>query len=226
VPFEYTRKEIEWLEECLSAVRLRPYYVQAGGDASVAFQLYVKQVQLSAALWAIIHAVEVALRNKVHKRLSEAFGCDEWWDVARLYGAEMQDIFEVKQSLAEKKHLITANRVVSELSLGFWTKVFHSKYERILWIPHLKRHFPGYVSRLYLFNFLSKVKDLRNRIAHHDSLLKRDLTQDYDLLLSLSGVLSITFRRWVEANFAVPSLLATVAPKPPASTPDSNEAGR
>lgn len=49
---------------------------------------------------------------------------------------------------------------------------------------------------------------LRNRIAHHEPVFKRDLSEDHNLVLELAGWMSSAMRSWVEYHSRVPTLLA------------------
>ena len=49
---------------------------------------------------------------------------------------------------------------------------------------------------------------LRNRIAHHEPVIKRDLSEDHDLVLELAGWMSPAMRSWIEYHSRVPTLLA------------------
>ena len=79
--FDYSEKDIGWLKECLSPERLKPYLIKARGDEWVAFHLYVRNMEISASLFGVLHALEVGLRNRVHTKMTEALNSEEWWDV-------------------------------------------------------------------------------------------------------------------------------------------------
>lgn len=79
--FDYSEKDIGWLKECLSPERLKPYLIKARGDEWVAFHLYVRNMEISASLYGVLHVLEVGLRNRVHAKMTEALNSEEWWDV-------------------------------------------------------------------------------------------------------------------------------------------------
>ncbi|HBV2140373.1 TPA: Abi family protein [Klebsiella variicola] len=77
---------------------------------------------------------------------------------------------------------ITPNRVISGLSFGFWTQLLTHYYENkkgahktLLW-PHLTRtvfpHAPAQFNREEICNAFYRVKDLRNRLSHHEAIWK------------------------------------------------------
>ena len=213
--FDYNEKQIEWLHLCLSPERLKPYYVQARGSDWVAFHLYVRNSELSASLYKVIQALEVGLRNLVHVKMTQALGTEEWWDRLPLHEAEMNDIAEAKQNITSRIRQIRPGRIVAELGFGFWVKLFANSYEKQLWVPYLSRRLPAKLSRKALHDRLTNLKELRNRIAHHETLIKRNNDQDYQDLLETIGWMSTTLRRWVEHYSDFPEVKAKRIPKEP-----------
>jgi hypothetical protein len=90
-----------------------------------------------------------------------------------------------------------------------------------LLVPHTTRIFPAKLPRKMLHDRLAEIKTLRNRIAHHETLIKRNSQTDYANLLETIGWISPTIRRWVEhqSNFQV------VYGRPLAKRPKSLTAG-
>jgi hypothetical protein len=216
--FDYNEKQIEWLLLCLSRERLKPYYVQARGSDWVALHLYVRNSELSASVYKVIQALEVGLRNLVHVKMTEALGTDEWWDQLPLLDAEMNDIAGAKKQISSRIRQVKPGRIVAELSFGFWVKLFANSYEKQLWVPHLSRRFPAKLSRRALHDRLTNLKELRNRIAHHETLIKRNIDQDYQDLLETIGWISTSLRRWVEHYSDFPAVKAKRIPKEPKKT--------
>lgn len=215
VPFDYTERQIEWLTHCLSPERLAPYYDRARGNDWVAFHLYIRNTELSAAIYSVIHALEVGLRNVVHAKMMAACKAKEWWDLVPLHDDELNDIAEAKKNIQSRLKETSPDRIVAELSLGFWVKLFANSYEKQLWVPHLSKCFPARLSRKALHDRLSRMKELRNRIAHHETLIRRNVAQDYKELLESIGWISPTLRGWVEHHTDFPAVYAKRIPKQP-----------
>jgi diaminohydroxyphosphoribosylaminopyrimidine deaminase/5-amino-6-(5-phosphoribosylamino)uracil reductase len=213
--FVYSDKQIEWLQICLSPERLNPYYVKARGSDWVAFHLYVRNTELSASLYGVIQALEVGLRNLVHTKMTEAYGTEKWWDKLPLHDEEMNDIAEAKEKISSRIEQIRPGRIVAELGFGFWVKLFANSYEKQLWVPYLRHRFPAKLSRKIFHDRLTILKELRNRIAHHETLIKRNNDQDYQNLLETIGWVSPTLRRWVESYSDFPYIKAKRIPKEP-----------
>jgi hypothetical protein len=218
-PFQYSEKDLEWLQLCLSPDRLNPYYAKSRGDHWVAFHLYVRNTELSASLYGVVQALEVGLRNRVHTKMTEDLGTEEWWDQLPLRDGEMEDIQAAKENISLRINGMRPGHIVAELSFGFWVKMFANAYEKQLWVPHLRHCFPAKISRKALHDRLTSIKDLRNRIAHHETLIKRKVDQDYADLMETIGWISPTLRRWVEHHNNFPNLYAKRLPQKPKPAP-------
>ena len=69
--------------------------------------------------------------------------------------------------------------------------------------PHRER-----LVRRQVHGPLIALRLLWNRIAHHEPVIKRDLSHDHDLVLELAGWMSPGMRAWIEYHSRVPALLA------------------
>lgn len=188
----------------------------------MALHLYVRNSELSASLYKVIQVLEVGLRNLVHIKMTEALGTQEWWDKLPLHDAEMNDSAKAKETISSRFRQISPGRVVAELSFGFWVKLFANSNEKQLWVPHLSRRFPAKLSRKALHDRLTNLKELRNRIAHHETLIKRNNDQDYRDLLETIGWISPTLRRWVEHHSDFPAVKAKRIPKESGGPPSAH----
>ena len=76
-------------------------------------------------------------------------------------------------------------KVVAELPFGFWRYLSAAKHEKRLWVPYLHKAFAPGTSRHELDRRINRLHELRNRIAHHEPLLRRN---------RVTGVLSLSTR--------------------------------
>lgn len=75
---------------------------------------------------------------------------------------------------------LTAERVISGLDFGFWTNLLTKTYQEprehsLLWPLLLNKVFPGRpvgTSRFKLEKKFSRIRELRNRLAHHEAIWK------------------------------------------------------
>jgi hypothetical protein len=98
-------------------------------------------------------------------------------------------------------------KVVAELSFGFWWSLLATEYNRRLWQPCLRAAFDGSVRRAALHAELNELRLLRNRIAHHEPIHRRDLSAVYGRLLDVTERISPVLRSRVEVTSRVPLLL-------------------
>ena len=70
-----------------------------------------------------------------------------------------------------------SGKVIAELTFGFWLQLTDSKLEHTLWVPCLHRAFaPRKPPKRATFNQqLEKLRQLRNRGAHHEPIFQQDL---------------------------------------------------
>ena len=174
------------VQRVLSPARFRPYLSNYPNRADLALRLYAWNSALSSALWGPLGILEVTLRNALHEQLAERTSRPDWWNDQRLWDvllpSERRGIDEAKSSLALRGRAApTADDVVAATSMGLWTGLLSEgrarhplhNYEGNLWRPRLQKAFPLYNgSRKHLYSQLKELKDIRNRVAHHEPIFK------------------------------------------------------
>jgi hypothetical protein len=193
----------------------------AHGDRVAAIRLYERNTRFSGALYCSIQGLEVCLRNAIHRSLTTRYGPD-WFD--RLTGLKYplpQKIEAAKSNILDDGKLLTPGRVVAELSFGFWTALLSARYEKRLWVPCLHRAFPHAfagpefgpttsgarrrVNRQDIARRLDGIRELRNRIAHHESIIRRSLDKDFRSIIETTAWICPTTSAWLDATMIVPS---------------------
>ncbi len=219
--FAYAANEIIALELALSPERLQPYIARAGGSRAKAILIYERNTALSEALYGVTQAAEVGLRNSIHRVLCTAYG-PMWFDNFTLEDIQAEKITAAKYEISHNGRCVTPGGVVAELNLGFWTSLISTRYEKSLWVPHLHKAFPhavvekrdkdgivsiASISRSEIFDQLERIRTLRNRIAHHEPILKFDLNKLYaETLGALKWVCPIS-AEWVRHTNCFPQRL-------------------
>lgn len=201
VPYAYCDHSLEPLRRSVSSARLRRYLAFAKGDTAQALRLYMWNTALSEALYGPLQGLEITLRNKIHQCLYEVFGA-YWYDAPGLglRHAQQQHIDRAKQALDFQGKPLEPDRVVAELSFGFWVGLFGPKYETQLWRPHLRKLFvnsPAPFLRKQAHAALDEIRLLRNRVAHHEPVLHRGTSEEHRLILDSIGWLCATTAEWV-----------------------------
>lgn len=92
-------------------------YRRSSPDEAAALELYVWDRDLSAAFFADIAIIEVAMRHAMHRELVAALGAQ--WDIqpGNWDDRTMRKLSEARSRLG---HRLTPDRLVAELMFGFW----------------------------------------------------------------------------------------------------------
>lgn len=214
--FQYTSNILNALEATLSPERLSTYRAVTA-TLEDALNLYVWNTAVSAAFYAPLQALEVAIRNKFHQALVPVYGLT-WYDNPRagLTPVALSRVAEAKQKLQDNGKPIDPPRVVAELSFGFWERLLsrgpqgNQNYEVTLWRPALHKAFPhARRPRSLVHRPLPALRDLRNRIAHHEPIIARNLVADYQTIIEVIGWMCPETRDWVEHQSTVSGVLLT-----------------
>jgi hypothetical protein len=216
IPFSYQTDEIDALERSLSVERLGGYVRSAQGDRGLAIRLYERNTRLSESLYGVVQGLEICLRNALHRVLSSAYGADWYGHMTMLSYPLPQKIAAAQDSIIRQGKLLTPGRVVAELSFGFWTALVGPKYEKRLWVPHLHKAFPNalrpvsadalprkkpaMLDRSGIASRLEGVRQLRNRIAHHEPILHFKLDSQYRWILEATGWICRVTAAWIGAT--------------------------
>jgi hypothetical protein len=194
----YSDDQILAIEKSLSPHRFNSYVIQAEGDRNRAIRLYERNTELSEALYGVIQGLEITLRNAIHLILQSGTGFEDWYDHIHLQGPEADTVHLAKLALEALHKPVTAPRVIAKINFGFWVRLTASIYEKDLWVPHLHKIFPARMMRSLLNKRLSKVKGLRNQIARHERISKRDLGTDHKEIIETIKWLCPTTAQWVK----------------------------
>lgn len=185
------------VREALSLLRIRTYeqavvFVGDSGLATIA--LYDWNAQVSAAFMAPLHICEVVIRNAVSDALTAVYG--DRWPWSPVFEASLPNPrigYNPQRNLASARQgQLSTGKVIAELKFVFWQKMFTGRHDVRLWDPHLRRVLPNLdpgktvaALRIEVYGALEHVRLLRNRIAHHEPIFKRNLTDDFDKVTAL-----------------------------------------
>lgn len=195
------------IQYSLSPVRLATFQ-KATTTLPQALELYQWNMQISAAFLPCLQLCEVVTRNSVSHVLMLRHGNRWAWEPGFI-GTLPNPTRGFNQRDALRKatqNRTDINNVVPELNFAFWQMMFTSRHDNQLWQPYLGQIFPNApitaISQLRqdIYKFLEIIRSLRNRIAHHEPIFKRNLQQDYDLILKLIAYQSEDTANWLE-NF-------------------------
>lgn len=82
-------------------------------------------------------------------------------------------ISHAQRAKARRTHIpVSEGKVIAELTLHFWKRLYGPDYEQSLWKPTLKRTFPHKtLTRPNIASNLEVIYQARNRLAHHEPVL-------------------------------------------------------
>jgi hypothetical protein len=93
-----------------------------------------------------------------------------------------------KRSKDRRSHLVvTEGKVVAELTLFFWKRLYGPEYAQTLWRTTLKRTFPDKaVTRADVAVQLEHLYQTRNRLAHHEPVLYRRFQEAINAMIFIA----------------------------------------
>lgn len=200
------------IKGALSPARVGTYEAATTGTPQLtsALMLYAWNAQVSAAMLAPLHLCEVVIRNAVADAVASVYGPQWPWspgfhqslpNPARGYNPR-QDL------VAARAGKTTTGKVIPELKFAFWQTMFTSRFDARLWVPHLRVVMP----HLDQTKAVGQLRKLRNRIAHHEPIFRRNLGDDFQKIHDLVAFRCGFNAAWMIQNQHAQALIAT---KPP-----------
>ena len=202
--------ELELLTSAFSAQRLSKYIAFNHGDADLAVRHYKSNLRLAESLYISLSVFEVTLRNALSRELCNMAGKADWFDL--FYATpELQplvpEIDKAKTLIRNRGEQVTTDKIISEMTFGFWVMLLNSQYERVLWKP-LRKAFPNMPKqdrkRKNVSAPCNSLRHLRNRIFHQEAIC-----WDLYYVTCLHNNL-ITVLGWMNAD--IPDWLAAIDP--------------
>lgn len=211
---ETTQKSrAEHIEEDLSNERLLPYFNDGKQDWHIAFNLYLYNARLSKAFLYPLHILEVALRNKLHELFSSVFN-DNWPNDLTFQKMLNQHSLNSLNKARQKISNRSTEDIVAALSFDFWSNfLFRPHYEAFWRSNYSKLNINGPKFRQFKTR-INEANDLRNRIAHHEPILRLNCSNIHTEVLTAIQWCSFETYRWTKEHTTVPGILRTK----PAST--------
>ena len=197
--FQFTPERLAALERSLSRERLSYYLGECAGDLECALRMYELNTRISAAFYGPLQGLEVLIRNDMNMQMQAAFGSD-WLDLSAVRLQQTQ-IDDIKKTISKIDHDEPTNgMIVAELPFAFWVGLLGPKNENEIWRKALYKSFahrPRGTERKIVHNALDSIRRLRNRIAHHEKILHRDLRANHETILEIAGWCCPITRDWI-----------------------------
>jgi hypothetical protein len=185
-----------------------------------ALALYAWNAQVSATMLAPLHICEVTIRNAVSDAISAVYGSQWPWHSAFIGSLPNSGKWKMRSHLAALATAMpsattTTGKLIPEINFVFWEKMFTGRFDAQIWIPHLFSVLPNLnqaytiqQARFKINQDLLKVRRLRNRIAHHEPILAKNLNDDFATIKELIGFRCLETATWMDTNQQASALIA------------------
>jgi len=142
-------------------------------------------MRMCSALMMPVHLCEVVTRNAAAAVLARQHGPRWPWNDAFRRRLPTSSCTSARAALEQVAGRTTDTpEIVAKLPMVFWQQLFTCRFDATLWIPALNgvlRHAPSAhpsVIRKAIHADIGRIRLLRNRIAHHEPILERDIGAD------------------------------------------------
>jgi len=186
------------IEQFISKKRLEQY------DNDI--EKYKENLYISEKYYILISIFEISLRNSINFHFGKKYSNEWLFNLDKLpklpnpkkpeHSIENK-VETAKKVLSKRKEEATHNKVVAELSFGFWTSLFHKSYSNIMRIPDIKDIFPNLpskqekkIDRQTMYQMINPIRILRNRIFHHEKIIDR---KEYDITKIESEIFDLLY---------------------------------
>lgn len=194
------------LIEIITPVRLRAY----GNECDeILLDKYIYNLRLSEAFYPALSLVEITLRNRICNAVDKLI-CKDWLineinEQKLLADKEYKKLLETENKLSKSGKKVTNDRLISEMTLGFWVHLCTKSYKPKFWDKKgfFETVFPNYSPEKELRkiapiqNDLLTILRLRNRISHHEMIINcnKPPKEQYQLILNMLHLLSIDMEK-------------------------------
>ncbi len=162
----------ENLERLLSVKRLDTYYKLFEGDKTKAIEYYQLNTKIAEAFYPLLANLEIALRNSIHQSFTVRFDTENWFEI--LEYKDLADQLKIaKSKIIKNRQQLSCDKIVAELTLGFWTSLFNKQYAKLFWRPLMyafKELDNDQKHRDKIAYKLNQVRKFRNRIFHYEPI--------------------------------------------------------
>ena len=218
-----------WVTDWLTPGRYGKYFRAAGGNHQRALALYDWNAKLSASFLHDLGHLEVGLRNAYDRALlaHPLLSGSDWINMTAAMTLLPPHLTPDENGFDQDKNATPRNsiklarkyanynetngvhrgKVVAELMFGFWTYLTDSLHEKTIWVPALHRAYLPGADRAKLHVALSDLRDVRNRLAHNESIYDRSPENLRRSLIYVARNLSEPLRQHIETQSTVGDVL-------------------
>ncbi len=159
------------LEALISEQRLKTYDRLFNGNRAKAIEYYQLNIKIAQSLYPLLLYAEVSLRNMIHRSCMVHFKTDQWFQFCQ-QEEQLTKWDLVKKRIGENFHKPSTDKIIAELTFGFWCSLLNKRNARYFWKP-LQHAFPNLgssVKREKLASTINQIRKFRNRIFHYEPI--------------------------------------------------------
>lgn len=225
---QFSTQEQVAIPAILSIPRFNTFLAARNNNNIRALQLYHWNAQISSAFLYPLHVFEICIRNAVANAAESAYQTADWpWSTAfetSLPTTQSFRYFSPRRELVTTRDWIprpqqTTGKVIAELKFAFWVSMYTGRHDGRLWNPYLRREYPNIPANMItrdardkIHKTTDKVRDLRNRIAHHEPIFSRNLQAEFGEISEIVGYRCLHTAAWMKRTQDV-SWLLTLLPQ-------------
>lgn len=197
---------IESTAHGISRARLQGYLSKTDDDLQRAIALYTWNSRMSAECFIAIGHLEVLLRNTIDTAFQD-YCADSLRGIpwflqlhSGLHKTEQENIATAREHLAREGKPDSRDRVIAQLTFGFWTRLFGKTYDE-LWKRCLHKVFANgmnpSITRREVVALLEHVRLIRNHAAHQNFMKREDVANAANDILHLADLISPSYATWM-----------------------------
>lgn len=171
-------------EKLLSTPRLGRFLTATQGNKSQAVRLYKYNLRLSQSLFGTISMLEIALRNAIDKHYQQQLNQPDWLKHSsqpsglfndpslRNHAGRFEQAEKVNSTIIALRKHYSHDKLVAGLSFGFWRFMFSGIQFKVFGNTLLQifPNRPKGINQKNIYQKLTDINNLRNRIAHHEPI--------------------------------------------------------
>jgi len=216
------------LERAFSPQRIKAYRLDSDRNDTDGVARYLWNLALVNAIAPVLHALEITFRNEIsraaaklmEKRVFTHGRIPSWLDAVptMLLEHEAEKVARAKERLGADRPSQTEGHLIAQLDFGFWVALCRDPYSdwraegprlwpRLLDLAFRKR--PAHVAtRSGIHQRFDPIRQLRNRIAHHQPIWDRDYLAWHEYVLESLAWMSPKLADAVRAMSIAPRTFA------------------
>jgi len=153
---------------------------------------YKENLLLSKKYYIPLSILEVSLRNAINQHFEKVYGAG-WLinEASFLQKDHLAKIFDAKHTIKSRGEALSKDKLVAELSFGFWVNLFKSSYDKQMRINNLKQIFTNLppkktilITRSEIFQTINLIRNFRNRIFHYEKIIDKPEFENIELAIN------------------------------------------